>query len=119
MSATQKLSRHEAAEFMERLRRDISAARLRVSLDKKLGRVTPASVRKLASLPEPPTIEKAAESVSAGSAAALLGACIANFRDVSSSLNEDWAVLVGRNALPDIYLRQPRESLEEREVRSD
>lgn len=59
MSATRKLSRHEAAEFIEGLRRDISAARLRVTLDGKLGRATPPAVKKLAALPEPPVIEGA------------------------------------------------------------
>lgn len=59
MSATRKLSRHEAAEFIEGLRRDISAARLRVTLDGKLGRATPPAVKKLASLPEPPVINDA------------------------------------------------------------
>lgn len=57
MSETHKLSRHEAAEFLAELGRDISAARLRVSLDGKLGRETPAPVKKLASLPDPPSID--------------------------------------------------------------
>lgn len=61
MSATRKLSRHEAAEFIEGLRRDISAARLRVTLDEKLGRATPPAVKKLASLPEPPVINDAVQ----------------------------------------------------------
>lgn len=56
MSPTPKLSRHQASEFLEGLRRDISAARLRVSLDRKLGRDTPQSVKKLAALPDPPVI---------------------------------------------------------------
>lgn len=43
-------------EILDKLRRDISAARLRVSLDKRLGRETPEAVKKLASLPEPPQI---------------------------------------------------------------
>lgn len=57
MSATRKLDRHQAAEFLDGLRRDISAARLRVTLDHKLGRETPRSVKTLAALPEPPAIE--------------------------------------------------------------
>lgn len=57
VSETHKLSRHGAAEFLAELGRDISAARLRVSLDGKLGRETPASVKKLASLPDPPSID--------------------------------------------------------------
>ena len=57
MSETHKVSRIEAAEFLAELGRDISAARLRVSLDGKLGRETPAPVRKLASLPDPPSID--------------------------------------------------------------
>ncbi|MFJ7750698.1 hypothetical protein ACIQXM_12170 [Arthrobacter sp. NPDC097144] len=57
MSEAHKLSRNEAAEFLAELGRDISAARLRVSLDGKLGRETPAPVKKLASLPDPPSID--------------------------------------------------------------
>lgn len=57
MSATTKLDRSQAAEFLDGLRRDISAARLRVTLDEKLGHETPAAVKKLAALPEPPSIE--------------------------------------------------------------
>lgn len=57
MSETHKLSRNEAAEFLAELGRDISAARLRVTIDGKLGRETPAPVKKLASLPDPPSID--------------------------------------------------------------
>ncbi len=57
MSETHKLSRNEAAAFLAGLGRDISAARLRVTIDRKLGRETPAPVKKLASLPDPPSID--------------------------------------------------------------
>lgn len=60
MESTHQLDRHEAALFLDELRRDISAAQLRVSVDKKLGRITPTSIKKLASLPEPPVIQGAA-----------------------------------------------------------
>lgn len=56
------LSRREAAKLLEELRRDISAARLRVTVDGKLGHDTPLSVKKLASLPDPPSIEGTDES---------------------------------------------------------
>lgn len=69
MSATRKLSRHEAAEFIEGLRRDISAARLRVTLDGKLGRATPPAVKKLASLPEPPVIRDVDDAPGSGATA--------------------------------------------------
>ena len=74
MSATAKLDRHRAAEFLDGLRRDISAARLRVTLDEKLGRDTPAAVKKLAALPEPPAIEaeEGEPEVSVAAAAAQL-----------------------------------------------
>ena len=48
------ITEDEAREFLNKLRVDISAARLRVSLDEKLGRETPPSVVKLSKLPEPP-----------------------------------------------------------------
>lgn len=62
MSVTAKLDRNQAAEFLDGLRRDISAARLRVTLDEKLGRDTPLPVKKLAALPEPPSIEAETET---------------------------------------------------------
>ena len=43
-----------AVRFLDGLTRDISAARLRVTLDQKLGRETPPAVKKLAALPYPP-----------------------------------------------------------------
>ncbi|WP_104101206.1 hypothetical protein [Arthrobacter sp. 08Y14] len=71
MSEMHKLSRNEAAEFLNKLLRDISAARLRVTLDGKLGRETPAPVKKLASLPDPPSIDMYGSDASpAGQAAA-------------------------------------------------
>lgn len=99
MSATAKLDRHRAAEFLDGLRRDISAARLRVTLDEKLGRDTPAAVKKLAALPEPPAIEaeeREPETTSVAAAAAVfvdqggapsdLGTFIANVQESGGNL---------------------------------
>lgn len=70
MSEMHRLTRNEAAEFLEELGRDISAARLRVTLDGKLGRETPAPVKKLASLPDPPSLDLyGSDALPAGQAA--------------------------------------------------
>lgn len=42
--------------FLERLRRDIAAAQLRVILDNRLGNTTPDAVKKLATMPVPPEL---------------------------------------------------------------
>lgn len=43
-------------DFLERLRRDIAAAQLRVILDNRLGNTTPDAVKKLATMPVPPEL---------------------------------------------------------------
>lgn len=45
---------NRAVRILDELSRDISAARLRATLDQKLGRETPPAVKKLAALPYPP-----------------------------------------------------------------
>lgn len=89
MSVTAKLDRNQAAEFLAGLRRDISAARLRVTLDEKLGRDTPLPVKKLAALPEPPSIEAETEPVAEDQVVTSVAAATAVFvtnRDPRSDL---------------------------------